>query len=79
MLLVDDVVNIRAFPREQYADPLPFKVAKLSFWPQKMRNVLKRMQELFSDFFYFFRLTKFGSAYISEDSKKMKKMSVHFF
>ena len=38
-------------PKERYTDPNPYppspsmRVAKLSFWSQKMRNVLKRMQK----------------------------------
>ena len=33
------------------------KVARLSFWPQKVRNVLKRMQKQFSDILHFFSST----------------------
>ena len=32
-------------------DMLTPKVAKLNFWSEKIRNILKRMQKQFSDFF----------------------------
>ena len=37
------------------ADPSPSKVTKFSVWSQKIRNVLKRMQKQFSNFFFRFK------------------------
>ena len=43
---IDLAPNGRVIHTERHADS---KVAKLSFWSQKMHNVLKRMQKLLAD------------------------------
>ena len=51
-----EVENHYRCPRERLVDPFPLKVANFCLF-QKMCNVLKRMQNQFSDFY---RLAKFS-------------------
>ena len=70
-----------AFPRERHADlpPPSFlqKVAKLSYWSQKMRNVLKRTQNNFQIFFYIFFFNKMFIRFVRDlfDKKIYEKFS----
>ena len=45
-------------PWERYAEPFPSKVSRLSYWSEKMRNVLTHMHKQFSVFLTFFRFKK---------------------
>ena len=59
------------FPRERHADTPPLlKVAELSFWSQKTRNVLQHMQNNFSVFLY--ACSKSGAYYVMT-------MDIYFF
>ena len=55
-----ETYNFYAVGQRNHCALPPLKSGQISFLSQKMRNVLKLIQEQFSDFLTFFRLTKFS-------------------
>ena len=66
MIFNNKCVFIWVFPKERRAEPPVTsrlqKVSKLSFWSQKMRNVLKRMQKTIFRFIIIFSFRKIFSS-----------------